>query len=116
MAGYANLNHPEKQLFSDRERLAVLLGLYSEGYNYSSLSVLFGCDRKAVKYFCTKYAVAMGTPVVSVRREVSEELEGHPKAYRRFITEGTVTVNLGKTYAEYLAQKHSPSRAVLPPI
>ncbi len=93
-------------IFENVHNLDLMLNLRGQGISEKSLSLLFGCDKNAIRYQCRKYGVQpiekdsnLGGILIEVKKNA-----------KRYDTIEGVRFNRGKSYKEYIRDSVPPSR------
>lgn len=83
-----------------------MLNLRLQGFSMDSLSLVFGCDKKAIRYQLKKYGTIPWEPVVNPfdanKKLMEDKLKGKIEEDSRWKIVDGEKINRGKSYAEYL--------------
>jgi len=98
------------KLFKDRWLLADMLALRTQGWSFTSLSILFSCDRTSIENQCKKYMAQPEEQVYTIERITVRVLK--PLVADKWKIVAGERINRGMNYADYL--KKIPPRVHIP--
>lgn len=95
----------DTKIFLDKQKLTQMLNMRRSGYALTSLAIIFGVDRTSIAYQCDKYLIKPLEETYTLERIIEDVLEQvyKPEPEKFKVIDGH-RINLGKTYAEYLAE------------
>lgn len=94
----------DKKLFLNKRKLWDMLNYRLNGYGISTLSLMYHCDAKAIRYQCEKYKIEPKGNVYVVERIVSKVA---PKAAGNWKIVNNEWINQGKSYKDYMEEAKS---------
>lgn len=97
----------DKKVFLDTEKLLRMIALRRAGYATTTLAIIFGVDRSSIEYHCQRFSLKPEVQVYSLERIISDVLTTlNPQTEPTFKIVNGEKINLGKSYAEYMAENH----------
>jgi len=95
----------QKTIFNNPATLLQMIALRRAGYATTTLAIMFGVDRSSIEYHCQRFSLKPDRQIYSLERIIADVLIAlNPPADPRFKIVNGERINLGKTYAEYMAE------------
>ncbi len=90
----------DSKLFRNKQVLCDMLTLRTYNWSFTSLALLFGCDRTSIEDQCKKYGAIPGGEVYTIERIVRDVIK--PMTDTIWEVRNGELVNKGRSYADYL--------------
>lgn len=107
------MRKPYQTPFSNRNSLNIMLNLRLNGYSVRTLSLLFHCEKKAIRYQLQKYAIEpQEESIYGIEKVLNPILVLKVPEMNRWAYINGEKVSRGKNYTDYIKdlKKRSPRK------